>query len=413
MAGSNIRELGQVLREAREQKRVSLAEAQQATKIRQTFLQALEQENYEILPPPVYIRGFLKTYATYLGLNPHEVVQAFDELMNALETGIELYQASPNTERSGADSGGLGLYNIAGTENLDPRSLAGLTEGEVNLLANTSSFYKITAERSEEAPGGTSDNPPESNINHSQLPSLSNRQKYVLRPAMQPLNKTSYYIPNFMPILAVVILVAAALLLLFRGFSSSGNSAKPTSTAISVPTIATTVAISADVGKADTVIVAPAAIQMPTPKVTTPIAPDPTILAAIAAGTTVQQSQNTSTKASTALPTTTAIATATPTPPPATATPTPAIVYPPVKLTLEVKESSWVQVWVDSKQALNELVGNKTLNFEGVDKVEVALGKPGGVRILVNDQEKAYAPPGSGVVVKTFKSDGTEEISKR
>ncbi len=72
-------ELGQVLREAREAKGVSLAEAEDATKIRQKYLQALEEGRYDILPPSVYVRGFLRSYANYLGLDPEHVVELYDQ----------------------------------------------------------------------------------------------------------------------------------------------------------------------------------------------------------------------------------------------------------------------------------------------------------------------------------------------
>lgn len=72
-------ELGQMLREARESKGVSLAEAEEATKIRRKHLQALEEADYSTLPPSVYVRGFLRSYATYLGLDPEEALAAYHD----------------------------------------------------------------------------------------------------------------------------------------------------------------------------------------------------------------------------------------------------------------------------------------------------------------------------------------------
>lgn len=70
-------QLGQMLRDARESKGVSLAEAEEATKIRRKYLQALEEADYDALPPSVYSRGFLRSYATYLGLDPEEALAAY------------------------------------------------------------------------------------------------------------------------------------------------------------------------------------------------------------------------------------------------------------------------------------------------------------------------------------------------
>jgi cytoskeleton protein RodZ len=71
-------DLGQLLREAREQKGVSLEQVEEATRIRQKFLQALEEGDYGALPAETYVKGFLRTYATYLGLDPEEVMAIYE-----------------------------------------------------------------------------------------------------------------------------------------------------------------------------------------------------------------------------------------------------------------------------------------------------------------------------------------------
>ncbi len=58
------------MRQARLDKGVSLADAARETRIRRSYLEALEAEDVAGLPPIVYTRGFLKTYAEYLGLSP-------------------------------------------------------------------------------------------------------------------------------------------------------------------------------------------------------------------------------------------------------------------------------------------------------------------------------------------------------
>src|SRR4029077_5542269 len=69
--------LGETLRQARLDKGVSLADAARDTRIRRTYLEALEAEDPAALPPAVYTRGFLKTYAEYLGLNPQAMVDLY------------------------------------------------------------------------------------------------------------------------------------------------------------------------------------------------------------------------------------------------------------------------------------------------------------------------------------------------
>src|SRR3712207_7158750 len=59
----------------RKQRGLTLDEAEQATKIRKRYLAGLEREDYGVLPDAVYARGFLKTYANYLGLDGEELSQ--------------------------------------------------------------------------------------------------------------------------------------------------------------------------------------------------------------------------------------------------------------------------------------------------------------------------------------------------
>ncbi len=62
--------MGQVLREARGRRNVSLEEVEDQTHIRKKYLTALEADDYAALPEPVYTRGFLEIYADFLGLDP-------------------------------------------------------------------------------------------------------------------------------------------------------------------------------------------------------------------------------------------------------------------------------------------------------------------------------------------------------
>jgi hypothetical protein len=54
----------------RDLRNLSLEEIEKFTKIKEDFLRAIEEDKYEILPPAIYVKGFLTIYARYLGLNP-------------------------------------------------------------------------------------------------------------------------------------------------------------------------------------------------------------------------------------------------------------------------------------------------------------------------------------------------------
>jgi hypothetical protein len=61
--------IGTTLREARNRRKVDLSEVEAAIKIRVRYLQAIENEEWDALPGGAYTRGFIRTYAFYLGLD--------------------------------------------------------------------------------------------------------------------------------------------------------------------------------------------------------------------------------------------------------------------------------------------------------------------------------------------------------
>lgn len=73
--------LGERLEEARKRKGISVREAAEATKIRGDYLQKFEANSFDFDLPPLYIRGFIRTYARYLDLDPQRVVAEFDAMM--------------------------------------------------------------------------------------------------------------------------------------------------------------------------------------------------------------------------------------------------------------------------------------------------------------------------------------------
>lgn len=73
--GSEELSIGKTLEQARKARGLSIKEVEQATKIRARYLEALEREDFGVLPDAVYVRGFLKTYAGYLGLDGEALSQ--------------------------------------------------------------------------------------------------------------------------------------------------------------------------------------------------------------------------------------------------------------------------------------------------------------------------------------------------
>jgi cytoskeletal protein RodZ len=90
-------EIGNSLREARVRRGIDFAQAEVATKIRGKYLRALEEEQFDTLPAETYVKGFLRTYAEYLGLDGQLYV---DEYNSRFVIGEE--QSEARARRSAA-----------------------------------------------------------------------------------------------------------------------------------------------------------------------------------------------------------------------------------------------------------------------------------------------------------------------
>ena len=80
-------EIGNSLHEARSRRGIDFPEAELATKIRGKYLRALEDERFELLPAQTYIKGFLRTYAEYLGLDGQLYVDEYNSRFGGGDDG--------------------------------------------------------------------------------------------------------------------------------------------------------------------------------------------------------------------------------------------------------------------------------------------------------------------------------------
>jgi cytoskeletal protein RodZ len=73
------------LRQAREAKKLTVHQVAEITKIRTDHIRALEEGNFDVFSAPVYIRGFIRTYATLLKLDVPQVMSALDAELGRTE----------------------------------------------------------------------------------------------------------------------------------------------------------------------------------------------------------------------------------------------------------------------------------------------------------------------------------------
>jgi cytoskeleton protein RodZ len=70
-------DIGTTLREARIRARIDMSEVEARTKIRAKYLRAIENEEWDLLPGPVYVKSFLRTYGDFLGLDSRTLVDEY------------------------------------------------------------------------------------------------------------------------------------------------------------------------------------------------------------------------------------------------------------------------------------------------------------------------------------------------
>jgi cytoskeleton protein RodZ len=77
--------LGDEFRAAREARHLALADVSDQIHIRSVYLQSIEEEDWAAIAAPVYVRGFIRTYARFLGMDPEGAVEAYNADMEDAE----------------------------------------------------------------------------------------------------------------------------------------------------------------------------------------------------------------------------------------------------------------------------------------------------------------------------------------
>lgn len=85
--------IGNIFKSNRIKKNLTLADVEQATKIRSKYLQAIEEEHFDVIPGKVYLKGFIKSYAKLLAIEDNEEINTFLEDNKTLAFEIEMDKA--------------------------------------------------------------------------------------------------------------------------------------------------------------------------------------------------------------------------------------------------------------------------------------------------------------------------------
>jgi cytoskeletal protein RodZ len=119
------------LREAREARNLTLEQVASATHIRMRYLQAMESGNFNALPSQLQIKGFIRAYGGYLGLNPESLIEALDlDPWTALETLSEEFESQKSAAAAAEVDSGTSFKQI-GRQLQSQRDILGLTLEDV------------------------------------------------------------------------------------------------------------------------------------------------------------------------------------------------------------------------------------------------------------------------------------------
>ncbi|WP_292018738.1 helix-turn-helix domain-containing protein [Megasphaera sp. UBA4382] len=92
--------IGRVLQQEREQQGRTLKEVSDAVNIKEGYLDALEKEDFDVIPGAVFVKGFIRTYAEYLGLDGAGLVTAYKEEVLARKPRPEVRPVAQSPERA-------------------------------------------------------------------------------------------------------------------------------------------------------------------------------------------------------------------------------------------------------------------------------------------------------------------------
>lgn len=118
--------VGKTLRETRTRRKIGLSEVEASTRIRVRYLRAIENEEWDLLPGDAYARGFIRTYAGYLGLDGGRLAEA-----QRRERGASL----PGEGLPRVDAPPARASRARGAPRLSPRLVAAIVSAALVALA--------------------------------------------------------------------------------------------------------------------------------------------------------------------------------------------------------------------------------------------------------------------------------------
>jgi cytoskeletal protein RodZ len=138
--------VGDQLRQAREAQGLSLEQASQATHIRLHYLQALEAGDFAAVPSMVQVRGFIRAYAAFLGVNPESLLSASNASLGVVEQPATLPPPLSMEDTSSQDDSVEAIFLEIGQRLKRHRELLGLSIEDVERHTHLRQHYLVALE---------------------------------------------------------------------------------------------------------------------------------------------------------------------------------------------------------------------------------------------------------------------------
>ncbi len=99
--------LGEKLRQAREERGISISEVAEQTRISSLYLESIEKDDYKPLPGGIFNKGFVKSYAKFIGIDEHEALQDYSKIVMQTEGEGELRKYKPEVLTDDRSNGSM------------------------------------------------------------------------------------------------------------------------------------------------------------------------------------------------------------------------------------------------------------------------------------------------------------------
>lgn len=118
--------IGETLRETREKQKISIDVAAKAVKVKTEVLEGVEKDDFSAFAAPLYARGILRLYATFLGLEPETLVEEYNKAHPASKQKSSDQYGASERDQIRARRRSLVISTVSKPSDLSPRGVAGL-----------------------------------------------------------------------------------------------------------------------------------------------------------------------------------------------------------------------------------------------------------------------------------------------